>query len=165
MSNRTDDLEPQTRAMCLQLLHDAEDLGHDLGLSWTLRTDAEQNHMHAKGRTLAGEPCHHSDGRRPVGTCAQHPLGATVTRAKAGQSPHNEIVDGKACAFDIYFKGAVAYPPESDPRWAELGALGESLGLSWGGPRGKGDRFTFDRPHFEHPKWKEMRATVSGETG
>lgn len=162
MSARLEDLEPVTREMCRRWLDAAADAGHDVRLTWTLRTDDEQEHMYAKGRTIPGEPCHHSDGVRPVGACAQHPLGATVTRARAGQSPHNEIVEGKACAFDFRFAGPAPYPPDTDPRWVELGRLGESFGLSWGGPLGDADRFTFDRPHFERPNWKALRRTAAG---
>ena len=88
----------------------------------------EQAKLYAQGRALPG----------PV-----------VTKAKPGQSPHNY-----GMAFDICFTPGNPYPPEIDERWANIGQLGESLGLSWGGPNGKGDKFTWDRPHFERPDWK-----------
>lgn len=136
MSARIDDLEPVTREMCRRFLDAALAAGHTIRVTWALRTMDEQTHMYAQGRTLPGR---------------------IVTRAKAGESPHNW-----GCAFDICFAGAVPYPPEDDARWLALGQLGESLGLSWGGPNGKGDKFTFDRPHFERPDWKVVRAAAQG---
>ena len=80
-------------------------------------------------------------------------MGAIVTNAKAGESPHNF-----GCAFDFCFEGPKPYPPVKDPRWLILGKIGEGLGLNWGGPLGEGDRFTFDRPHLERRDWKMVRA-------
>lgn len=128
MSARIEDLEPITQELCRAFLRDTADAGHSLRVTHTLRTFDEQAKLYAQGRTLPG----------PI-----------VTKAKAGQSPHNY-----GMAFDVCFVGRVPYPPETDPRWLQIGQIGESLGLSWGGPNGKGDRFTFDRPHFERKDWK-----------
>lgn len=129
MSARIEDLEPTTRAMCEDFLEVANDEGPLIRVTHTLRTMDEQAKLYAQGRTLPGPQ---------------------VTKAKPGQSPHNF-----GMAFDICFVGKVPYPPDKDPRWLKLGMLAESLGLSWGGPNGKGDRFTWDRPHFERPDWKK----------
>lgn len=129
MSARVEDLEPVTRKLCDAFLSAVAALGTiEIRVTHTLRTMDEQAKLYAQGRTLPG----------PI-----------VTKAKPGQSPHNF-----GMAFDICFAGKKPYPPEEDPRWLELGQLGESLGLSWGGPTGHLDRFTFDRPHFERPDWK-----------
>jgi peptidoglycan L-alanyl-D-glutamate endopeptidase CwlK len=128
VSARIEDLEPVTRAMCEKFLAAAAAAGHNIRVTHTLRTMDEQAKLYAQGRTLPGPE---------------------VTKAKPGQSPHNF-----GMAFDICFAGKVPYPPETDPRWLALGQLGESLGLSWGGPNGKGDKFTFDRPHFERDGWR-----------
>lgn len=161
MSARLEDLEPWTRARAERLIAGMARVGDPIRITQGLRTDDEQNHYFAKGRTMPGEPCHHSDGVRPVGKCAQHPLGATVTRARAGESPHNEVIEGMSAAFDVCFVKNGPYPdpetPEGEARWQLLGKMGEQLGLNWGGPRGEGDRFTFDRPHFERPDWKTVK--------
>lgn len=128
MSARIEDLEPITRAMCEKFMAKAAGIAR-VRVTHTLRTMDEQAHLYAQGRTLPG----------PI-----------VTKAKPGQSAHNY-----GMAFDICFVGAVPYPEATDPRWHALGILGEELGLSWGGPNGKGDRFTFDRPHFERAGWRE----------
>ena len=128
MSARIEDLEPVTREMCRRWLDACIGSELDVRVTHTLRTLDEQAHLYAQGRTLPGR---------------------VVTRAKPGQSPHNY-----GMAFDFCFAGGVPYPPETDPRWLQAGQLGETLGLNWGGPNGKGDKFTFDRPHLERRDWK-----------
>lgn len=91
------------------------------------RSIEEQNKLYAQGRTTPGN---------------------IVTNAKGGDSFHNWRV-----AFDVCFKGDVPYPPTNtaagEAKWQKIGKIGEDIGLSWGGPRGEADKFTFDRPHFE----------------
>lgn len=130
MSARIEDLEPVTRAMCVEFMRLAKKIA-PIRVTHTLRTMDEQAKLYAQGRTLPGPK---------------------VTNAKPGSSPHNY-----GMGFDICFEGKVPYPKEKDPRWLQLGQLGESLGLVWGGPNGKGDKFTFDRPHFERADWKKAR--------
>lgn len=135
MSSRIEDLEPVTRAMCEAFLAQTRAAGISLRVTHTLRTLDEQAKLYAQGRTLPG----------PI-----------VTKARPGSSAHNY-----GMAFDVCFDGRRPYPPEEDTRWLQIGQLGESLGLSWGGPNGKGDRFTFDRPHFERLNWKSFRSSLS----
>lgn len=135
MSSRIEDLEPITRDMCIRFLDEVKKLGIKVRITHTLRTLDEQAKLYAQGRTLPGPQ---------------------VTKAKPGQSPHNW-----GMAFDICFEGKNPYPPEADERWGTIGQLGESLGLSWGGPNGKGDKFTFDRPHFERIDWRKASGTAS----
>lgn len=137
MSSRIDDLEPVTRGLCEAFLKEAALAGINLRVTHTLRTLDEQLHLFAKGRALKNGVW--------VVTDAQQ----IVTRAKPGTSPHNF-----GLAFDVCFAGADPYPDEDDPRWTLLGKIGESLGLDWGGPLGAGDKFTFDRPHFQRANWK-----------
>lgn len=158
MSNRVVDLEPVTRAMCYALLEAAPKAGLPIKVTHTKREMEEQAHLHAKGRQIPGEPCWHGKTQRPVGTCDKHPLGMTVTNAAPGQSPHNY-----GAAFDIAFQGDDPYLSAHqnqygtpDPRWEQLGRLGEAIGLNWGGPLGEKDRFTFDRPHFERKDWRTL---------
>lgn len=124
MSARIEDLEPTTRDLCRRFLAECEKAGIALRVVHTLRTWDEQAKLYAQGRTLPG----------PV-----------VTKARPGYSWHNF---GRA--FDVCFKGSRPYPPEEDARWSHIGSIGHALGLNWGGPNGKGDRFTWDRPHFEY---------------
>ena len=93
--------------------------GLPVSLTSAYRTCAEQNRLYAQGRTTPGD---------------------IVTKAKCGQSDHNHRI-----AVDVVplVQGKASYSvPEA--HWQQLGLLGESVGLSWGG-RWK----TFkDRPHF-----------------
>lgn len=127
MSNRVEDLEPQTRAKCESFLRACKLAGLPVRVTHTLRTMDEQLHLYQQGRSAPGQ---------------------IVTKAKPGESAHNF---GKA--FDVCFPGAAmaeCYPPGDDLRWNEIGMIGEGLGLAWGG-RWK----TFkDRPHFELPNWR-----------
>ena len=137
MSARIEDLEPKTRQMCEAFLAKAALAGINLRVTHTLRTLDEQLHLWAKGRTFR-------DGVWIIVAPA-----LIVTKAKPGQSPHNS-----GLAFDICFAGADPYPDADDPRWKVLGELGEECGLDWGGPLGKGDKFTWDRPHFQRNNWR-----------
>lgn len=105
------------------------------------RSYAEQEAIYAKGRTVPSDvPCRHAGVERKVGTCKAHPLGLTVTKARAGFSNHNF---GVACDLGV-FKGT-KWLPES-PAYNWLGPIGETCGLKWAG-RWKDP----DRPHYEYP--------------
>jgi peptidoglycan L-alanyl-D-glutamate endopeptidase CwlK len=87
------------------------------------RTYAEQEAIYAQGRTTAGR---------------------IVSNARAGFSNHNFGI-----AFDVgAFKGKEYLADHSI--YDELGPLGESLGLEWGGRWKK----IVDKPHYQfRPKW------------
>jgi peptidoglycan L-alanyl-D-glutamate endopeptidase CwlK len=101
----------------------AQPRGLDVRIISGLRSYAEQDALYAQGRTTPGK---------------------IVTRAAAGYSNHNF-----GLAFDIgVFKGKDYL--EDHPLYTELGPLGESLGLEWGG-RWKG---IVDEPHYQfRPAW------------
>lgn len=139
MSSRIEDLEPVTRARCEQFLQLAAMAGINLRVTHTLRTLDEQMHLYAKGRAFR------------EGVWVVIAPGLIVTRARPGDSPHNY-----GMAFDICFAGADPYPDADDPRWAMLGRFGEECGLNWGGPLGQGDKFTWDRPHFQRNNWRQF---------
>jgi peptidoglycan L-alanyl-D-glutamate endopeptidase CwlK len=76
-----------------------------------------------------------------------------VTRAPAGYSMHNFSV-----AFDIGLFRGPAYLGD-DPRYAECGKIGQSVGLEWGGSW----KFC-DEPHFQVPTGltlQQMRERVA----
>ena len=136
MSNSTDDLVPGARLLASRLLVECENLGIRIFVTSTLRTFHEQDALYAKGRTVPGD---------------------IVTHARGGESWHNH-----GLAFDIAFRVPPASSPygEENP-WAEVGAIGKSLGLEWGGDW---TRFR-DRPHFQLPSpysVRTLRAAVIG---
>ena len=145
MSSSIQDLEPVTRNLCQQLLAAWEEGMHPpLRITQTLRTFDEQMHLYQQGRRLDGK----------VWLVAEPRL--IVTKAQPGESPHNY-----GAAFDVCFTGSdpylhaheVANKNQPDPLWGLLGAVGEKLGLEWGGnwPTLK------DRPHFQRPDWSRLR--------
>lgn len=145
MSDKVEDLEPVTRDLCEKFLHECALRGYDLRVTHTLRTRDEQLHLYAQGRR-----------RRSDGVWVEVEPRRIVTKAMPGQSPHNF-----GMAFDICWRGGDPYlhtylehHGDPDPRWVEIGRIGEGLGLNWGGPLGEGDRFTWDSPHFEIKNWK-----------
>jgi len=104
------------------------------------RTWGDQNFLWEKGRSIPGEPCWHGGRPRPVRQCPIHPLGATVTNAKGGESWHCYAVAEDCCPDDPDQPG---FQPDWDsPHWPRIVAVGESVGLR----SGKSWR---DLPHFE----------------
>jgi len=125
MSRDTRDLLPQVRELAQQLLIRSSDNGTPIIITQTLRTKAEQDALYAQGRTTPG---------------------FIVTKAKGGDSFHNY-----GLAFDVaLIVGNKVIWNKNDNNhnkiddWEEVGKMGESLGLEWGG------RWKFkDIPHFQ----------------
>ena len=109
---------------------------HPFRVTHTLRTLDEQLHLYAKGRKQTPDGWVVVDKK------------LIVTKAKPGSSPHNY-----GAAFDICFAGPNPYP-DDDALWLAVGEVGEMVGLAWGG---RWVRF-LDRPHFERPDWRVLRA-------
>ena len=112
-------LHPEVQATAAQFINQVrEQTGIQLRLTQGTRTYAEQDALYAQGRTTPG---------------------AIVTNARGGYSYHNFGV-----AFDV-----VELRPDGsvnwDTDWAAIGAVGESMGLEWGG---NWTGFQ-DRPHFQ----------------
>lgn len=150
MSRKITDLHPQVQRLAIELIAEAAKAGIPLIITQTLRTSAEQQALYDKGRTTQGEPCRcvpSSRAKSGHAKCPKHPLGLTVTNAKAGESYHNY-----GLAFDVAFvSGKRIIWGNEDLNtnrindWEEIGKLGEQLGLEWGG------RWRFkDLPHFQY---------------
>lgn len=116
VSGLNSDVARKARALVLE----AAKQGIALTITNTLRSTQEQSRLYEQGRTTEG----------PI-----------VTHAKPGTSKHEF-----GHAFDVAVVGENGNPtwPEDNDLWNKIGAIGENLGLKWGG------RFkTPDRPHFE----------------
>lgn len=127
MSRDLNDLRSDVRDKANNLLSKAKNLGIDVLVTCTYRSNEEQARLYAIGRT--------APGRR-------------VTNALPGESKHNNMEGGDpaSLAFDIV--PLVAGKPmwdASNPVWKVLGELGESVGLKWAG---RWKRFK-EFPHFE----------------
>ncbi len=118
-SRRIEDLHPAFQPLARRFLEKCLGEGHDVIITCGYRSASEQDALYAQGRTTPGK---------------------RVTNARGGQSWHNY-----GLAIDVVFvKDGKAW---WNGPWNALGAIGEGLGLTWGG------RFKLvDRPHFEwHP--------------
>lgn len=118
-SRRIEDLRPEVATTARKFVSEAKKQGIDLLITCTYRDPASQNELYAQGRTAPG----------PI-----------VTNARAWQSWHQYRV-----AFDVV-PIVAGKPVWSDRKlWERIGALGESLGLEWGGRW----KTLVDRPHFQ----------------
>lgn len=107
MSRSLDDLNPQTKQRAESFVEACKSAGIDVLIYCTYRSSAEQDALYAIGRTKPGK---------------------IVTNAKGGQSEHN-----KRRAFDCV-PMLHGKPQWSDHKaYAQMGAIGESLGLEWAG--------------------------------
>lgn len=121
-------LHPETKILAEKLQNLCKSRGLNLLITDTFRTKAEQDKLYAQGRTTAG---------------------SIVTNAQYPKSPHNWGV-----AFD-FCKNVKGQEYNDLNFFAEVGALGKSIGLFWGG-----DFKSFkDRPHLEHLKFMPNQST------
>ena len=121
-------LHPQVQPVMRSFLVAAKAIAAKSGLEVKaisgLRSYAEQDALYAKGRTAPG---------------------SIVTKARGGYSNHNF---GLAIDIGVFSADGKTYHG-SHALYNELGSLGESLGLEWGG------RWKFrDEPHYQfRPEW------------
>lgn len=123
-------LLPPVQTYARALVARAAQAGITVEIIQGMRTYAEQNALYAQGRTAPGK---------------------VVTNARGGYSNHNF---GLAFDTGIFVNGKYAddsLPSATVSRlYGALGALGEALGLTWGGSWTS----LQDEPHFElRPAW------------
>lgn len=111
-----------------------------------LRSWNEQATIYAQGRTIPGPACKHDGVARPVGTCPDHPFGATVTNAAPGTSWHNFGLAVDLCP-STHGPGMPFDPDwnESHPSWGRIVAVGQARGLVSGATF----RTRPDEPHLQ----------------
>lgn len=119
-SRDIEELEPETRKLCRELIRKSEESGIPIIITSTFRDWDTQDRLFSKGRTTPGRK---------------------VTNARGGYSWHNF-----RRAFDFVPLDAHGGADWNDlDKFDKVGAIGKSLGLEWGG-----DFKTFpDRPHFQ----------------
>lgn len=116
-------LHPRAQPYARALYFKARNHGLTLNIISGTRSYAEQDALFAQGRTRPGN---------------------VVTNARGGYSNHNFGI-----AFDVGLFERNQYLGES-PMYKAVGALGEELGLEWGGNW----RTIVDQPHFQlRPEW------------
>jgi hypothetical protein len=127
---RVSTLHPPFQALARAFLTECEKAGYRLRVTFGHRSLDEQAKLYAQGRTAPG----------PI-----------VTNAKPGQSAHNY-----GSAIDVVFLTKDGKADWNGP-WKAIGAIGEQLGLVWGG----NFKTIIDRPHFEWAHWRDLRAKAS----
>ncbi len=105
MSRSLDDLSPVFRPLADQVLAHFAAIGKPLVVTYTLRSQADQDSAVSQGRSQL----HHG--------------------------PHLAHADGGSWAMDVCPESLIHLPnyAPADPVWWELGAFVVSLGLRWGG--------------------------------
>ena len=129
-------IHPELQKKADTLIAKAKDQGITVSLTQGYRSIAYQNSLYAQGRTCEGD---------------------VVTKAKGGESYHNF-----GLAFDVFVGD---WSPKTDRNgngksdWNEVGELGESIGLEWGG---KWEGFV-DLPHFQYTYGLSLKKLNAGE--
>lgn len=122
-STRLSDCEPALQLAYTMLLHDfRESTGHDLLITCTHRSTAEQSLLYAKGRTAPGQRVTNVDGIRTM-------------------SNHN-YTPARAIDVAVVTQGKVSWSPVD---YAPLGELAKRYSLVWGGDW----KSLRDYPHLE----------------
>ena len=126
-SKKIEELDETVAGLATELLRIAEENEIQIKVTEGFRSFEYQNNLYAQGRSSGG---------------------AVVTNARGGESYHNYGI-----AFDVAFvdkNGKITWDNldqnnNGKDDWTEIGLLGESIGLEWGG------RWTsfVDRPHFQ----------------
>lgn len=135
MSRDVQDLAECMRPVAVEFCARCAEAGFNVLITQTRRTAEEQQALYDQGRVRPGK---------------------VVTKARPGESPHNF-----GLAFDVAFRVPETGDVTWDGDWDRVGAIGERLGLVWGG------RFhSFpDRPHFEWPEWRYVAAGADPTDG
>ncbi len=127
-SRKIEDLHPDLQVIAKEFVRRCATEAPHVKIICTYRSNYEQDELYKQGR---------NGDKRPI-----------VTRAKAGQSAHNFVINGKpaAKAFDIAVLIDNKYAPDNHPEWSIAGRIGMELGLNWYGR--KGAPFP-ETPHFQ----------------
>ena len=129
MSRDINDLCPAVRQKCLELLDKAREAGINFIVVQTLRTEAEQLALFAQGRKAVAEVnrLRHDAGMGPI----------TEEQNKRPVTWELTSMHMFGCAFDVAITVAITVDGNlvwnNPPMYEKLGALGETLGLTWGG--------------------------------
>lgn len=123
--------DPALQPLAREFLRLADEAGIEVLIYMTFRSKDEQDALYAKGRTKPG---------------------AIVTYRKGGQSVHNCTLKGKPASKAFDCVPLVNGVPDWDNAkiYGQLGKIGESVGLEWGGRWKK----LVDKPHFQIPNAK-----------
>lgn len=129
-------IHPELQKKADDLISKAKDKGITVSLTQGYRSIAYQNSLYAQGRKCGGQ---------------------VVTNAKGGQSYHNF-----GLAFDVFvgdWNTKVDKNGNGKSDWTEVGEIGESIGLEWGGNW----KDFVDLPHFQYTYGLTLKKLNAGE--
>lgn len=128
-------LDPGFAKMVRKLLVKAKEAGFSLRLVSSFRDCAKQNALYQVGRRgIAGEKI--------------------ITSAKCGQSAHNHKL---AVDVEVWKDGRKLPRYGEKNLWAQVGQLGQKIGLEWGGAW----KSFYDPVHFADPKWRKLERNLT----
>jgi len=123
-SRKIEDLHPTMQAFALEFLARCEQANLDVLIYCTYRSPQEQAELWKEGRETPG---------------------TIKTWSPPWHSKHQWGLAFDCCPM---LGGKCLWEPRDHPLWLAIGAIGESLGLRWGGRWRKKKR---ENPHFELP--------------
>lgn len=133
-SRNLEDLHPYVAFLARELKAKCALEGIEIIFTQTLRDIEYQDSLYAQGRTKPGK---------------------IVTQARGGYSMHNF-----GLAFDVVPVDARRQPVWESPEWPRIGAIGQSIGLEWGGAW----KTMIDRPHFQYVEGLSTAQLRAGAT-
>lgn len=138
-------LHPMLIEKVYELIELAEKNGITIGISECVRTVAEQDALYAQGRTAPGNK---------VTNCKGSTYSSMHQWGVAFDFYLKEDVDGDGKTSDDAFNNSTRL-------FEKVGALGQSIGLEWGGAW----KSTIDRPHFQLPNWGSTASKLKSQYG
>lgn len=148
MSRNTGLLVPVVRDKCEELIRIAGARGMKLIVTSTLRTQAGQRALYAQGRRTIEEV----NALRIIAAMPPIKEGANRRVTGARTSMHQF-----GCAFDIALVKDGRADWDDTASYEEIGRIGESLGLKWGGRSGSRDMC-----HFEFTGGLSIKELMAG---
>ena len=128
-------LDPRFAKMIRRLLIASKELGFSLKVISSYRDCPKQNALYQVGRRgIPGEKI--------------------ITSARCGQSAHNHRL---AVDVEVWKDGRKLPRYGEKGLWAQVGKLGQKLGLEWGGAW----RTFYDPVHFADPKWRKLERSLT----
>ena len=163
MNRDLNSLLPEAADKCRRLLSLARERGIDIIVTSTLRTKAHQRALYAQGRRPLDEvnTVRKFAGMPPIKESANR----IVTRARV--SAHET---GRAFDVAVMRGASPTWDARADmnqngtPEYEELGALGESIGLVWGGRFGMRDLCHFELGAGQAQKDKSVETPAAAPT-
>ena len=162
-SKRIDDLDPKVAKLCRTLISRAEQKGHRIIITMTLRSEAEQLALFAQGRKALGavNELREEAGMLPI-TLEQNKI---CTKNLTSYHQYGRAFDFALLKHGenaIEWRTGIDLDNNEIPDYNEIGLIAEELGLVWGGrfgetEKGKGDGWDACHCQYSTVPLRELR--------